>query len=416
MIKCLRRRIVLGCMAVLLAVLLVIIGGLNLMHYSRILSAADDTLMLLKENGGNLSRENCPPPKKAADDFRMKGKSGKDSPEFPYITRFFTAELQDGALVSSDTGSIAAVDAESVGNYAAYAAESGRQRGFVGEYRFLRYEDGESTRILFLDCGRSLEDFRIVLLISTGISLLCYLAVVILVALFSGRIIRPVSESYEKQKRFITNAGHELKTPLTIIDADVEVLEMEHGGSEWIEDIRSQTGRLAQLTNDLVCLARMDEGLKPELVPVPISDLVAEAAASFQAFARTQGRELVMEIQPMLSCSGDSRQLCQLVGILLDNALKYSCAGSCIRLMAERQGKFIRLYMENETEGVAKELLDNMFERFYRGDPARSSAVKGYGIGLSIAQAITIAHRGRISAASPDGRLMQISVLLPAEK
>ena len=416
MISRLRRRLVLGCMAVLLAVLVTIVTGLNLMHYHRIISEADDTLALLRENGGDFPRGKRQPMKKPPDGIGAAGENGPDSPEFPYITRFFSASLQDGELVASDTDSIAAVNAESVGKYAFHAFEEGRQRGFTGSYRFLRYEEGKSTRILFLDCGRELEDYKIVLWISIATSIFGYLAVLLLVALLSGRIIRPISESYEKQKRFITNAGHELKTPLTIIDADAGILEMEHGESEWINDIRCQTGRLARLTNELILLARMEEALKLEMLPLPLSDLVTETAASFQAPARTLGRELKLDIQSMLSCTGDARQICQLVSILLDNALKYSSENSCISLMLEKHGKTIRLCVENETEGVAGETLDNMFERFYRGDSARGGAVRGYGIGLSVAQAIVSAHRGKISAASPDGKRMRIWVQLPAER
>lgn len=162
-------------------------------------------------------------------------------------------------MVSVDTGRIAAVDADRAAEMARRVWQDGAQRGFVRDYRFVRYEEEGQTRIIFLDCGRDLSTFRTFLILSCGISALGLLAVFGLILLLSRRIIRPVSESYEKQKRFITDAGHEMKTPVTIIDADVEVLEMELGENEWLRDIQAQTRRLADLTNDLVLLSRMEE-------------------------------------------------------------------------------------------------------------------------------------------------------------
>lgn len=410
MIRRLRRKLVLACMLSLLIVLAAIISGMNLLNYRNTVRHADNTLAMLRENGGRFPANEHPRHEKPPRN------SGLDSPEFPFITRFFSVGLQDGTLVSMDTDKIAAVDEASAGSYAAKALNRKSSRGFVDNYRFLRYAEEENIRILFLDCERSLANFRSVLLLSTGVSLLGYLAVFMLLGMLSGRIIRPISESYEKQRRFITDAGHELKTPLTIIDADAGILEMERGESEWIDDIRCQTSRLASLTSDLLCLSRMEEQRQVEMVSLPISDLVAETAASFQAPARTRCLALNMDIHPLLSCSGDSRQLCQLVGILMDNALKYSPPGGSIRLTLERQGKSIRLCVENMAESISKETLGNMFDRFYRGDTSRGGNVKGYGIGLSIAKAIVQAHRGKIFAASPDGKTMRITVLLPAER
>lgn len=139
------------------------------------------------------------------------------------------------------------------------------------------------------------------------------MAVFGLILLFSKRIIRPILESYEKQKRFITDAGHEIRTPITIIDADAEILEMEEGENEWLKDIKAQTKRLTALTNDLVFLSRMEEE-KPRLaeIELPFSDLVSETAQSFQAPAKTQGKHLSLQIQPMLTVKGDEKALRQL--------------------------------------------------------------------------------------------------------
>ena len=176
-----------------------------------------------------------------------------------------------------------AVDMADAVEYAQEALESGKERGFIDDYRWRKADTGDGALLLFLDCGRNLDTFRSFLLTSLAVSALGLLAVFLLILAFSGRVVRPVAESYEKQKRFITDAGHEIKTPLAIIEADADVLEMElEGESEWLSDIRLQTRRLTDLTNDLVYLSRMEERADAApFVDFPLSDIVDETAQSF---------------------------------------------------------------------------------------------------------------------------------------
>jgi len=285
----------------------------------------------------------------------------------------------------------------------------------VRDYRFARHEGEAGTVITFLDCGRMLTGFRSVLVSSVVISALGMAAVFALVWVFSGRVIRPIAESYQKQKRFITDAGHEIKTPLTVIDADLEILRMEQGENEWLQDIQAQTARLAALTNNLISLSKMEEeDNRAPMIEFPLSDAIRETAESFQALAKARGKALRVRVEPMLSFVGNEKNLCQLTGILLDNAIKYSPAGDSIELTLEKQGKAVRLSVENGVEHFSREVLDNMFDRFYRADRSRSSDSGGYGIGLSIAKAITAAHRGKIAASETGGRLT-VAAVLPME-
>ncbi len=247
--------------------------------------------------------------------------------------------------------------------------------------------------------------FRSFLVTSCVMSFLGLAAVLLLLILLSGRIIKPVSESYEKQKRFITDAGHEIKTPLTIIDADADILEMEFGENEWIRDIQNQTSRLAALTGDLIRLSRMEESSDQfRMIRFPLSDVAEETAQSFQALARTQNKTFRVSIQPMISVCGDEQALRRLISILLDNALKYSNEGGMITLKLEKQGRTVKLSVANTAEHIEPEKLPYLFERFYRMDPSRNSGTGGYGIGLSIARAVVTAHKGKINASSPDGQ------------
>lgn len=407
MIRKLRIKLILTSMLSLLFVLSVIFGTVGIINYRNILSDADSILSILAENDGS---------------FPEMGLSGKElhkreqrfSPELPYETRFFSVTFaENGTVHSVNIGKIAAVDTASAISYAQSVAESGRTRGFTGNYRYMVYTAGEETYIIFLDCGREMGSFRRFLWTSAGVSALGLLAVLILVVFFSGRIVKPFSRNYEKQKQFITDAGHELKTPLTIIDADAEVLNMDMGENEWIRDIQIQTKRLAQLTNSLIQLSRMDEQPEAEKIEFPLSDLMEETAETFQRLAQTQNKTLLSRIQPMISMYGDQNAIRQLATILLDNAIKYSDEGGRIEFTLEKQKKLIRLCVFNTAQWVPRESLERLFDRFYRGDPSRNSSTGGYGLGLSIASAIVAAHRGKITASTQDEKSLSLVVTFP---
>lgn len=407
MIRTLRIRFVALTMGLLLALLAVIFAAINLLNYRSVLTDCDGILALLTENDGKF------PP---MDEPFEHGGEPPFSRELPYETRYFTVLLNnDGAVVLADTGRIAVVDTSAAVDYAQRVFASGKTRGFLDDYRFSVRRDPKGSLIVFLDCGRRLADVRSFLAISGAISLLGYLVVFALTVFFSGRIVKPFLDNYEKQKRFITDAGHELKTPLTIINADVDVLALETGENEWLQDIRTQSDRLAVLTNALVYLARMEEP-QPDVqaIDFPLSDVVEETAHSFQALALARGQTLRLQIQPLLSLCGQEAALRQLTSILLDNALKYAPEGSEITLCLTRAGHSIRLSVTNPAAPMSSEERKHLFDRFYRTDTSRSTQTGGYGIGLSIARAIVAAHRGTISATAPEEHLLCITATFPA--
>ena len=406
MIKKLRTKFIGLSMLSLLLVLVAIMGSINLLNYRQTVEEADAILTVLEANNGVFPKPEL---------FKKSDAIRPMSPETPYESRYFTVLLDtSGNVVAADTGKIAAVDTSTALEYAHSVLETSRTQGFVEDYRYRKQTTGTGTRVIFLDCGRSLSTFRSFLLTSCGISVLGLLAVLCLMLLFSKRIIKPVSESYKKQRRFITDAGHEIKTPLSIIDADVDVLEMDLGENEWLQDIQKQTGRLTELTNSLICLSRMEEDpSRFQMIDFPVSDVVSETVQSFQALAKSQSKTFTSQIQPMLSLHGDEKAIRQLLSILLDNALKYCGAEGAVSLSLERLGRTIRLCVFNTAESVSQENLEHMFDRFYRADPSRSSKTGGYGIGLSIAEAIVAAHKGKITASSQDGHSLRISVTFP---
>lgn len=394
-------------MTSLLILLTIIVAGMNLVNYNTIVAESDEILSLLLQNKGTFP--DIKPEKREMFPRYM-------SPETPYESRYFSILMNaDGSIIHTETSKIAAIDIETAIKFANIAERSGKTSGFVGEYRFVRHTESDRSLIIFLDCGRKLTSFNTFLKISVGMSLAGFLIVFFVITICSGRIIRPIAESYEKQKQFITDAGHEIKTPLTIINANIDILEMELGENDSLEDIKQQTSRLKSLTNDLVTLARTEESEENlQKIEFPISEVVAETAHSFQAPAVQQGKEFVCNIQPMLSLKGNDKAIHQLVTILMDNALKYSPSGGKIVLSMVKQNKAICISVFNTTEAeVKQENLDRVFDRFYRMDTSRNSETGGHGIGLSLAKAIVAAHDGKIQASAQDSHSFRITAVLP---
>ncbi len=409
MIRKLKTKFIVLAMTALFCLLAVTVTGMNIISYNSVVEEADQLLRYLSMHEGV---------------FPNMGNGRTDrlphgfSPETPYESRYFSVLIGDGdKVLSTNTSQIASIDEDTAVKYARQVLSQNRTSGFKGKFRYLVYTEFNGTRILFLDCGRTMESFESFLLASIAMALLGFVVVFLVVFVLSGKILRPVIESYEKQRQFITDAGHEIKTPLTIISANVDILEMELGqDNECLGDISQQTKRLRSLTEDLVMLSRMEEAENPVAkIDFPLSELVAETAHPFKAIAVSQQKEFICNIQPLLSLNGNSRDIEQLVCILLDNALKYSPAGGTVSITLTRKNKVNCLSVYNTTQNeLRQEELKRVFDRFYRTDKSRNSETGGHGIGLSVAKAIVSAHGGTISATAQSGTCFQITAELPA--
>ncbi|MCM1261513.1 MAG: HAMP domain-containing histidine kinase [Butyrivibrio sp.] len=345
----------------------------------------------------------------------------KLSPEIMYEARFFTAVVSsENDILSVNTENIAMIDDEEAADYAELALNGRAARGFINDFRYIKVHNMNDTCVIFLDCGRNLGTFRNSVLINCIISLMGLLFISVIIIIFSKKIVSPVAESYEKQKQFISVAGHEIKTPITIIDADAEILSMEIGDdNEWLQDICAQTRRMGALTENLLQLSRMDENRQQfTMIDFPISDVVSETVQSFQTLAKSKGRNIEAKITSMLSYNGDEESIRHVAGIILDNAIKYTKEnedGSCddIILKLEKKNHSIVLCVSNHSEKVSDEQLRQFFDRFYRTEQSRDSEKGGYGLGLAIAKSIVEAHKGKIIASMPDVETIQITVTLP---
>lgn len=336
------------------------------------------------------------------------------SPEAAFDTRFFTVTLSDDGTVDQiDTGKIAAVSSSTAGEYASSLYARNNTHGFIDCYRYQLVSTDNTQMYIFVNCERELGTFRSFLLASAGISVAGLFVVYLLVVFFSKKIMQPVAESYEKQKRFITDASHEIKTPLTIIDANTEVLEMTGGENQWTKSIRKQIARLTSLTEKLVFLSRMDEeSTQLEMEPFAISDAILDTADPFLAVATSRGKELSIDIDPDLVYKGNEGSIRQLVSLLLDNAIKYSTDDGQIRLSFHTRGRNLVLSVWNTVENIEPGRHDELFERFYRADKSRNQKTGGFGIGLSVVSAIVRAHKAKISALSEDGHSLNITIIL----
>lgn len=340
----------------------------------------------------------------------------------PFETRYFSVLTNStGTLREVDSSQLLAVNKdalESIQKKAERKLSKDGKCAFIEDFRCTRVTEKSGTRYIYLDCSRSLDNFRAFRNVSILVCLIGVTIISALITFFSGKILRPVAESYEKQQRFITDAGHEIRTPLTIINADVSVLEMEQpddAPNEWLEDIRQQTRRLSNLTEELVYLTRMEEVQKTSvnMKRLNFSKIVGDVAHSFESRALVSEKKYNYDVADDLFLRGDESALRKLVSILLDNAFKYSSYSGDIRLFFYRQGKNIFLTVSNSVDEIHEESIPHLFDRFYRADSSRNSETGGHGIGLSIAQAVVRAHGGKIAAYTPDGNSLRITATFP---
>lgn len=468
MIKTLRKKFIAIAMLSTALVLFVIIGAINIANYINTNANLDARLELIAYNGGTFpdmnDDGNAPaapdnstelPDAPAADIFQASddsaapdnstapddsaapddsmvppapdsgshfddqyGRHGIDK-ETPFETRYFSVLLYENGNVSTiDTGKIASVSTSEAGSYAASLYGKGKTKGFIDQYKYLSVSttntNGDDMVLyVFINCSKELMTIRTYALASIGISIIGLLVVFVLVCFFSKTVTKPMAESYEKQKRFITDASHEIKTPLTIIDANTEVLEMMEGENEWTVSIRKQIARLTALTEKLVFLSRMDEdSTRLEMLEFNISDAILDTAMPFETVAESKGKTLDISVAPDINYTGSETNIRQMLSLLLDNAIKYSSENGSIRLNFSTNGKLKTLSVWNTVDEIETGKLDYLFERFYRIDKSRNSKTGGFGIGLSVVQAIVQAHNGKVSAKSEDGKSIEFTISL----
>lgn len=423
MIKQLRKRFIRIAMLSVTAVMLLLSLIVNIANFISTDSDLTEMLDMLCENHGTIPLHN---------NFFMDNKTDTNntgiSPdrkpnkgripfnqETPYSTRYFYLRFDgNGNSLQADLDHIAAITDNDINEYISVAQKHGIGYGYYSNYKYRVVQHGEDKYMaVFLDCYQEIRAVKIVALCSFAAMMICIVLVYIPVVFFSGKAIEPVVRSTQQQKQFITDASHELKTPITVIATSLKVLEMETGKQKWIDKAMSQTERLKDLVNSLVTLSRMDEEESPlKFEQFSISDTISETAGSFVDFALSMGHELNITVAPNISYYGDEYAVRQLVSILLDNAVKYAASGAPIDFSMEKSKKGILIRTSNECEQIDPEDLDKLFDRFYRADKSRSTQTGGFGIGLSVARSIAEGHSGSIHASCPEPNKIEFEVKL----
>ncbi len=419
MLKKLRRKFIATAMAASFIVFALLVTGINLMYRHITLDNMDRMLALIAENGGEPPRFDMRPedrnPQRRASPWELDV-----TPETPFDTRFFSVwqSAEDGGT-EAELAHIAAVSDEEAGEYYAAAEKTGRSSGFIDNYRFLKAEKDGRTLYVFLECSRQINNLRSLFYVSSLVALAALLVSFVLVIAISARALAPTARSIESQKQFITDVSHEIKTPLTVIASNAEIMCMEDGANEWAQGINREIGRIVSLVNDLVLLSRWDEESPfREKYVFDLSAAAWDTLTPYENLAKAAGKSFSVEIEEGLSVLGDEGAVQTALSTLLENAVKYSAPESEISFMLARSRRGICMELANLCAEGALPDLTRIFDRFYRADPSRSRASGGSGVGLSIARAIIEAHGGKISAFIREKNEVCFRVTLPehAEK
>lgn len=407
MTKRLKRRFFALALACITLILLVVIGGMNLVNYLSVIEKLDqETRILVQRLRGN---------------SQVYDESGSEiSPSalqrVRVESRYFKVFMKDAETVTrvarryNDD-----ITDEEAGEYAMTALAGKKDHGFIGDYRYL-YRKGENvTCVVFVYAADKLADCRGFLETSVAVGLVGYLIIILVLWIGVKYVVRPIEIADQKQKRFITDAGHELKTPLSIISVNADLLRMEGVDGDSLDDISYQIQRLNKLVQNLLYLTAMEETEnRIETKEVMFSDMVAEAQRIFRVPAKTRHNQILCDIEPDVCLNGNSEALEKLIYNLFDNAIKYAAEDSDIRVTLKTEAKKLIFEVENETDDPADtQGMNELFERFYRGEDSRESTKGGYGLGLSIVKSVVTAHKGTIRAFSPREHVFCITVTLP---
>lgn len=369
MLKTLRKRFAAAAMAGVTLLLLVLLGGINAVNWWLDYMDTDMLLTVLSEGGYREERRFFRPPLDEDDVLSAV-----------YFSLYLDAK---GEVRSADVTHIGTLDEAEAAAYA--GALNGERTGSVDRFRYRVRQLRDGSVAVFLDVSQNRSSLLVVAALSLLAGAACWFAALLAVMLLSRRAVRPVAESLERQKRFITDAGHELKTPLAIIRANADALELHEGESRWSRNIRRQTERMDELTQRLLTLARLDEarGGGAAACEQDLSAAVEDAAAQY-------------------------REPEQLLDILLDNAVKYAEPGTRLGLSLGREGGRIQLSLRNRCAELPKEP-ERLFDRFYREDSARSRDTGGAGLGLAIARALAEDMDAELSASLPEEGVIEFT-------
>lgn len=401
MVRTLQIKFVKTAMTAISVLLLAVICAISGIYSFDVYTKEKNTAEMLADSGGIPDFEKMKRDRPDREEFEKPFDGGRMSPDDMMAVRFFVVRFDtDGGIESADTGSIYSVTGEEAEEYGKQAVAGGKQSGIIGNFMYYIKDNEDGKTAAFVDISSQVSSILSVIVISLIIAAAAWILMLVFVSALSRRAIAPIAENIVRQKQFVTNAGHELKTPLAIIMANTEALELFNGESKWTRNIKAQTRRLNDLMQNLLTLSKMDEAdLNLPMQNFDLGELVRESAAPFEEPAREKGLTLSVQT-PEITVKANRDSMGQLIGILMDNAVKYTPEGGGISVTAYAEGNSVILREENTVNpDDCEQNPERLFDRFYRRDEARTQKKGGYGIGLSAARAIAAANGAQISAA-----------------
>ena len=399
----LRKKFIYFSVGIIAIVLLSIMAFVNVTNFYNLKRSSDELLKTLVENNGVMPS------------FKLNDNSKEEKTVYlkNFSNRFFTVKTdnkKNGITVNTDD--VFFTSASEAVEYAKDVLSSGKSRGYYGGFKYVVENTENGKLIAFVDVVKDFDVFYSNLGNSVVISFFVLGFVTFFSFVLSKKAVAPMVQAYEKQNAFITDASHELKTPLAIINTSADVLEMESGESKWTGNIHKQVNRLNGLIGNLISLTKLEESDDLDRLEFSLSDTLDDCVMDVKDYALSLDKNIVTDIEKDISFKGDEKLIRQVIGILLDNAIKYAREKSDINVKLTKQNKKIVFTVENEADNLEIKNYNILFERFYRADSSRNSKTGGYGIGLSIAQSIVLKHKGKISADSFDGERIVFTVKL----
>ncbi|MBQ9156556.1 MAG: GHKL domain-containing protein [Eubacterium sp.] len=392
-----------------LAILIVmtsLVALINQQFYSNAFRDIYDAMDFIARHDGELTNDY------GSRKFKINGRMVA---ELRFQLRYFTVWVGEEDVIDDvNLDHINSVSEEEAEEYTkkvlTFSRERGRLTGNQSSYCYLVSDKDQDKVIVFMDYTKELKNIRDLRRFSIWLSLACLCFFILVVTFLSRRAIEPVIRNMENQKRFITNAGHELKTPLAIISANTEVLEMMEGENEWTRSTMNQVQRLTDLVNKLVTLARLGEQQEEKAAVVDLSACVADTVSDFGPVADRLSITLETSIEPDLRITGVESHVKELLNILCDNAVKYCDEGgkvlvSLASASGRAHGKRITLTVSNSYQDGEHVDLSRFFERFYRQDSSHSNEKAGHGIGLAMAEGFVEELKGKIAVRYRDGMI-----------
>lgn len=394
--KRLRRKIVIGVFLSATVVFVLTIAIVSVLLVQQVNHRADAVTDLLIDSRGDLP-DKSEYEKMEDQDFRIYNYTE----ESPYRMRYFTVFYDDRGNAVSDVNHIASVTDGEAMMIADIVKMSGEDTGNYDIYRYRVSTDG--SMVAFVDFSEDFTAIEWLTLLLAVISIAFILMITIVFYFLSARIVKPFEENSKMQKQFITDASHELKTPIAIISANAEVLAYKDGENEWLNNITEQVTRISGLVEELLTLNRLEEVDEiNNLEPVDLSALTEKVAGSFEEVFNSKHAQMTYDIQPEITLNGNPAQLERLVSVLVENASKYTSDNGDFSISLAKGTRYTTLSVFNSCEIDKSINYNHLFDRFYRPDSSRASSTGGHGIGLSIAKRIAVLHGGAIEAVPSD--------------